>query len=390
MAETRNDIQNGEEKRRRRGLWGLLGFLLILLAVLAVVVLAAYRDGTGFDVLRRYLHYGGSESAGGEVVYRYDASGSNRFAVLGSRLVVLSDTALRVLDEHGGEVWSTPVRMTAPALTQCGGRAVAYDVGGTELYVVDETGLLAHMTAGENEPYLAATVNRNGYLAVIAKTQNHKGTVSVYDEKMKRVFDFHSSRRFVADAYVTDDNARLAAVTLGQENSVFVSNVVIYRLDSEEPESSYDVSGDLESAIGQQGSRLITVGDTCLACAAANGTVEGTYSYGGSYLRDYDLGGDGFSVLLLNRYQSGSVGRLVTVDASAAELGSLEVREEILSVSAAGRYIAVLYANRLVVYNQDLQVYASLTGTDSVREALMRSDGSVLLLSAESAGLFLP
>ena len=40
MAETRNDIQNGEEKRRRRGLWGLLGFLLILLAVLAVGLLA--------------------------------------------------------------------------------------------------------------------------------------------------------------------------------------------------------------------------------------------------------------------------------------------------------------------------------------------------------------
>ena len=52
--------------------------------------------------------------------------------------------------------------------------------------------------------------------------------------------------------------------------------------------------------------------------------------------------------------------------------------------------VAVLYADRLSVYNQDLQTYATLQGTGDARSALMRSDGSVLLLSAGSASLFLP
>ena len=72
------------------------------------------------------------------------------------------------------------------------------------------------------------------------------------------------------------------------------------------------------------------------------------------------------------------------------QLGSLDVKEEILDISAAGRYLAVLYADRVVVYNPDLQVYASLTGIDQARGVLMRPDGSVLLLGAESAHLFLP
>ncbi len=50
-------------------------FLLVLIVVLGVVALAAYRDGTGFDMLRRYLNYGRPSEAGGEVLYDYDASG---------------------------------------------------------------------------------------------------------------------------------------------------------------------------------------------------------------------------------------------------------------------------------------------------------------------------
>ena len=102
------------------------------------------------------------------------------------------------------------------------------------------------------------------------------------------------------------------------------------------------------------------------------------------------MGGTGFTALLLNRYRSGSVGRLVTVDKNGELMGSLDVREEVLSVSASGRYLAVLYSDHLVVYNQDLQPYATLQGTGDNKEALMRQDGSVLLLSSRSASLFLP
>ena len=61
-----------------------------------------------------------------------------------------------------------------------------------------------------------------------------------------------------------------------------------------------------------------------------------------------------------------------------------------LGLSAAGRYLAVLYMDSLVIYNRELQVYASLRGTDYAKSVLMRPDGSALLLSSESAGLFLP
>lgn len=380
----------GEEKRHP--IRSFLSFAVLLATVLLVVLFAAYRDGTGFDILRRYLHYGRSEQAGGEVVYHYDASSKNRFALLGDYLVVLSDASLRLFDGQGAEVWSTPVTMASPALATGGGRAVAYDVGGTALYVLDQTGLLLELTAHEEEPYISATLNQSGVLAVTAQKRGYKGSIKVYDQALEPdpAFEFQSSQRFVLDGYVRGD--RLAAVTLGQENGVFISSVGFYDLskNAKEPEASYSISGGLVAAVGEAEGRIATVSDTVLTFAGTDGEISASYPYQGAYLREYDLGGSGFTALLLNRYRSGSVGRLVTVDKNGEELGSLEVREEVLSISAAGRYLAVLYAGHLTVYNQDLQAYATLQGTEDTRGALMRPDGTVLLLSASSASLFLP
>ena len=394
MADKTNDIWNdndGEEEApaKRGRLRRFLLFALVLLAVLGVVVVAAWRDGTGFDALHRLFSYGGEEGAG-EIRYSYSDSDSNRFALLGDTLVVLSDTELRVLGPDGQEIWSTPVRMGSPALETGGGLAVAYDVGGTELYVVDEEGERSALTATEEYPFLSARLNGDGWLAVTAGLEGYKGGVTVYDDRMEEIFLYKASKRFVLDACVTEDCSALAAVTLGQENSTFVSNVVLYELDQEEPYADYDVSDGLAAAIGEQRDRLIMMADTCLTSAGLDGEVHAVYPYNGAYLREFDLRGDGFTALLLNRYKAGGLGRLVTVDPEGEEIASLDVNREILSLSAAGDYLAVLYMDSAVIYTEELEVYASLEGTDYAREVLMRPDGSVLLLGAESARLFLP
>lgn len=388
MSDKSKETLKKEEEEEERYHSGFLTFFLTLAAVLLVVLLAAYRDGTGFDVLRRYLNYGVAEKAGDEIIYDYDSSSKNRFAVLGENLLVLSDASFSLLDKHGGELWSVPVNLSSPALSCGGGRAVAYDVGGTALYLADESGVIWELSATEEEPFIAASLNDDGYLAVTSEKKGFKGSVSVYNPSFGQSFVFDSSRRFVLDACVLDNC--LAAVTLGQENGAFVSNVVLYHMPEEQPAADYNISGGLVAAIGEQDRKIVTVSDTCLTYASTAGEVQATYTYKGSYLREYALEGDGFAALLLNRYRSGSVGRLVTVGHNGGELGSLEIREEILGISASGRYLAVLYSDRLVIYNDDLQPYATLRGTDYARGVLMRPDGSALLLSSESASLFLP
>lgn len=396
MSDRTKDIWNdddgaGEEKTpRRHWLRSFLGFLLTLTVVLLVVLAAAWRDGTGFDALRRYFAYGSASSGTGGSGYVYDVSAQNRFAAVGNRLVVLSDTALSVLADDGSVVWSTSVKMSAPALSTGGGWAAAYDAGGTELYVVDEAGLRYQLQAGSDEPYLSATLNDSGLLAVTYRKKNYKGAVTVYDRIGGELFTFNSSKNFVADARATNDGKRLVAVTLGQSGGEFVSNVVIYEMSKEEPQSRCSIPGGLALAMGQAGENTSVVCDNCLALVTPEGNLEAQYSFANSYLREYDLAGDGCSVLLLNRYRSGNTGRLVTVDDTGREMASLDIDEEIRCVTAAGRYIAVLYGERLVIYNQMLEVYATLSGTDRIREVLILENGSALLAAAGKATRFLP
>ena len=109
--------------------------------------------------------------------------------------------------------------------------------------------------------------------------------MSVYNAKLEKVFDFNSSRRFVADACVTDDCAFLAAVTLGQEDGTFVSNIVLYDLTQTEPVANYSVRDGLVTSITQQSGKLVTVSDNKLTIADTAGQIAGEYSYGGAYLR---------------------------------------------------------------------------------------------------------
>ncbi len=397
MAEnTTQDIWNDDDGAERQKphqqhrVRKVLIFALILVLVLGVVLVAAYRDGTGFDVLRRHFNYGHIESDDGEALYDYDSSAENRFAVMGEHLAVLSDSALQILDKNGDEVWSTTVKMTSPALIYGGGRAAAYDVGGNVVHVLDNRGEIQTLETGTGEAILSVTLNDAGWLAVTTEAPNYKGFVTVYDTKLEAIFRFQSSERFVMDAYVTDDCKTLAAVTLGQENGIFVSNIVLYDLTKQDPVANYDVVDGLVLEIDQMGGKLTTVSDTSLTFANTRGELLGSYDYKGEYLREFSLEADTFAALLLNRYQSGSVGRLVTVAPDGTEIARLDIRDEVQSMSAKGRYLAVLYLDSLVIYNQNLEVYASLQGINSAKEVLVREDGSAILLSAEDARIFLP
>ena len=304
-------------------------------------------------------------------------------------IAILSDRELTVLDESGGQVCRLTVSLASPALDACNGRAVAYDVGGTELCVVDDSGEKLHLTT--DGVIYSATLNGSGYLAVTAEAANCKSAVSVYDPGGVEIFRFKSAQRFLSTAVVTEDGKNLAAVALGQEGGVFTSHILFYDLtqDAQEPQETVAVPDDLVFTLGATDTALAALGQDGVSFLPAAGEAK-RYDFAGWYLRGYHFGGEGFALLQLNRYQSGSAGKLVSVDANGEVLGELELGEEVLDLSAAGRYIAVLYTDRCVIYNSALQEYASLVGTDSIRAVLQRQDGSALLLGAEEARLFVP
>ncbi len=378
--------------RRPHRLRRFLVPLLVALAVLGAVGFAAARNLNSMDSLRRLLSYNKvSQNEDGKAeLFRFDSDRGAKYHLLGGKLLVVSSARIALLSENGGEIWSRAVNFSNPAVELGGRTAAVYDVGGTELYIVGSRGLVRDMSAESENGILSASLNGSDYLALTTLKSGFRAAVSVYDPSGEPMFTFNSSERYVSDACVLSDNRRLAAVTLGETGGVFACTLSFYAFDSEQPLSSVTLDASVPLSLRGFGGALAVLGDDRLTVFNPDGSLLGSYRYEYPYLRGESSGSSDFAVLLLSRYRSGSALRCVAVSAEGEVLGSLDTRREILNVSAAGRYIAVLYSDSLTIYTSDFTEYATLADTDFAHQVIMRDDGSALLLGAQRAWVFVP
>ena len=370
----------------------ILSLLLVLVIVLGAVLLTVYWDRINFDAVRRGISYFGTEQSedGQTMAFSYEKGNDNCFATLGKNLVYVSNKGVAVYDHSGNILFETEIKLDTPALNVGNTMAVAYDIGGRNLVVFNEKGVKLSIELDEGLGIYSASLNRSDWLAVTAQKKSQKGNVSVYNADMDKVFEFDSAARFVTSAYVTEDCRYMVAQTLGQNEGVFASQMVVYRLDQEEQYGEFSVDDGMVLAIDSVDGQTFCIADNKAVVAAPNGQISATYEYALPYLREYSCDGDGFAVLALNRHRAGTNAKLVTLSSSGSPIGELDVTEEILHLSAAGRYIAVLYADKLVIYNKDLTEYASFTQTGLAEQVCMRSDGSVWLIAEDEISLLIP
>ena len=393
----RQKEERAEEKRlakaERPALWKrLLSLVLILALVLSALMLTVYWEDINFDALRRQIAYVGmnQDETGQTKPFPYERGNGNQFGALGKCLVQATGKGVRLYSQSGQILYEKDLQMESPALKIGGSTAVAYDIGGTNLTAFSERGELLDLSFKEGEVIYAASMNRANWMTVTLQKKGQKGCVLVYNDKMEKVFEFQSASRFTTNAYVTEDCKYLVAATLGQKDGTFQSQMVVYRLDQEALYAEFAMEDTMVLAIDSIDGQTLCLGDRSLAIVGSNGQIAAEYTYDLPYLREFSTEGDGFAVLSLNRHRAGNDGKLITVAGDGTVIAERNLSEEILDLSAAGRYIAVLYTDRLVIYNKDLTEYGCFTETKAASMARVRNDGSVWLISEDSAGLLIP
>lgn len=375
-----------KRKKPRKWLW----LTLTVIVVLGVVAAAVLWDANSFDGLRRSIIYARAEKdeTGCARLYYYENDATSRFAALDGSLVTVAANQIRVLDERSRVLYQTGVRFLHPDLVSGGGVAVAYDIGGTTMYVVDSKGLRWQKeTEGE---LITVSVNPNGYVTASYNKNGAKAAVTAWDSEGNEKFTFNSSQRFVMTAALGRDDRTLVAVTMGQEDGKFQSFLVLYHINSEKEVATTPIDGGVTYALETMQKTFCAVTEQGLYMLDTNGAVKTSYSYGGQFLRRCVMGDGGWATLLLSRYKSGGYASLITVDDEGNELGGCDVDGEVLDISSAGRYVAVLFSDRLIIYDKYLTEVATLPDVSEARAVLMRSDGSAVLAGASSASLYLP
>lgn len=375
-----------QKKKSRKWLWLTLTVLVVLGAVAAAVLWNA----NSFDGLRRSIIYARAEKdeTGCAKLYYYENDATSRFAAIDGSLVTVAANQVRLLDERSQVLYQNSVRFLHPDLVSGGGVAVAYDIGGTALYALDSKGLRWQQeTEGE---LIAVTVNPHGYVTAVYNKSGAKAAVTVWDSNGAAVFTFQSAQRFVMTAALGQDDRTLAAVTMGQEDGKFQSFLVLYHTDSDKMVATTPVDGGVAYALETLQREFCAVTEQGLYLLDSGGELKASYSYGGQFLRRCVVGDGGWAALLLSRYKSGGYASLITVDGDGNELGGCDIDGEVLDISTAGRYVAVLFSDRLTIYDKYLTEVATLPDVSEVRAVLMRADGSAVLAGASGASLYLP
>ena len=401
MEFERGNPQEDGPKRVAQRDWRKAGKIgLAVLGVIGVVMLIlAIADTAVWDNIRRFgAHLLTEKDENGCVqLYEYSAEKDRSSAMLGDNLVLASARHVMLINDRGENLYSADVKFHRGAIATAGNWAAVYDVGGREIHLLGKEGLVRVLKAEGN--ILACSVNEKGYLAVTSSKSGYKAAVSVYDQRGELAFQFLSSDRFLMTAAVAPECTQMAAVSMGMNTipeedegtaSDFESSVVLYDLKEKDPRASQGFPGEAVVDLGLVGDNYCAVTEEALRFVDQNGTLAGSFEFEGRYLRRCSLGGGDYAALVLGRSRSGARARLVTVDENGERIGQIRIDDEVLSISASGKYVAVLYSDYLTIYDKKLRALASLDDVSAAKSVLMRPDGSAVLVGAEAASLYLP
>lgn len=395
MAQKPQENRPEKKKTRVQIVFSLLArfaaALLTVAMLFAALMVVIHRDNLTLDPIRRWVNYGSIHvnEEGKTEEYAFSGDSSNSFASLSGGLLVCSRSALQVYSDTGESVVNLGVSMNAPIIDVVGEHAVVYDVGGNQLYQFTGTQKVFEYTPKGNGRILAARVNSSGYLSVVEQTAGHEASVTIYDNTHRARIGINETSNYVTDAIISPNNHFAALIEIYQNEGRLDTNLVIYRLSDAHVFSTCKLEDEMVLDMKWDNDRIWLQRESGITVCDAEGTILGSWNDNAKYLEGYSLDGSQYAVELVSRYKSGSAGDLRIIDKDGQQVVSRRVNEEVLSVSAAGNYIAVLTTGSLTVYQDDLQLYASVANS-TARRIIMREDGSVLMIGSETARLFLP
>ncbi len=372
----------------------LLALLATSALVLLAMVLVIYRDTINVDTFKHWLAYRNMDTGTTGETDPFSHAGGDKLSIayLDSGIVTASAAGAHYYTLDGEHLAEEVLSMENPVLTSSRTTAVVYDAGNQSLFAFRNSQEYFSLSLNGGADLLSARPNDGGWLAVTAQQSGYKGAVTVYDRRGEPVIQISLSSTFAVDAAVSPDGQTAAVVTIGQQDGVFFSRLLLYQVNQQEPFAQVDLGSltvldmDFDEGVvwllGED--RLLTVS------LLPEGQQVQTYYISPNYLKGCSLGGDGFAFLLVGRYRSGGATQALRIDSSAQAVQSIPLNSQVLDYAAAGDTYALLSGSQLSLYNAKLEQFADVGNTQAARKVALSANGSAVLANDQYAWLYIP
>ncbi len=362
--------------------------ILIVLALIGVAFFA-FADNINTDGLSRVFTYFSSakddDGSISEISVSSDAR--NSYGQLNGNFVVADAGGVKLYSVNGQQIFSHSLLMTRPVVKTGDELGIVYDIGGNTLLVFNKESVLK--TIETDYPVIDASISGD-WITLTTEESGYKALVTVYDKNLSACYMFYSADAYIIAAAASPDGHSVTAVSMKIIDSVFVTELLTYRLDSEEMYSSHRLED-------QTALYFEYVSDTemCVICEEKVFFVneDGTsfsYDYSSTYLGGFDISSNGNVALVLNKNSVGTKCSLVSVAKDGTLLGSVDSNTELLSVSYEGDYVGALTAGQLNIYDDNLTPRLAVSDIAGAKKVFMQKDGTAFIVFGDRVKLYIP
>lgn len=376
---------SAKEKKGKRLSGRFAVFITILLFVCTVIF---FNNRFSSGSLRRisYWIFNGVRGDATEASINFDANEYNRYKLLNGNLCVISPERLSVYKLSGNQTLNEPSLLRSPAAETSKSRFIAYDLGGLNFYVANNSKILFSGTA--DAQILNANMNNAGDFAIVTDDEDCKSLVTVYNSKFETVYKFHSSEKYIFDAAISPNGSSVAIAAYGTAEGSFEASVLLGRLKDDSFYATVPLGGSMPLDILYHSDNKISVicNDRTLLYNA-NGTLISEVSHEELPVKAFAQSPGKLTAVLIDNYQNGGNAKLLLVN-SSGESVSMDIPEDVYSLSCDGNYTSVQLSDKCVVYKNDLTQHCEFKIPASITRCIVNSDGSVLSIGDNFAMLY--
>ncbi|WRS27903.1 DUF5711 family protein [Oscillospiraceae bacterium MB08-C2-2] len=348
MANT-TDFQKLRKKRQRKE---TLKRILILggvaLALASVVFLNSYLIDIGATT--HLSDYISSLGGGG---YPVSVPGGEIISVEGldTDLAVLNDTNLYIYSPKG-KIISSVQQMNSNSIMDVGGkRVLTYSIGSKRLAIHSRSQEVFAQDFPFGVQY--ASMNEQGYFAVVTSSQQYVSQVLVYDSSFKEIYQFFSAENIVTGVSVSPSGKMLAVACLNTQNGMLQSVLYLYRLNAEKEVAKILLTEELILNVDfAEDKRISVVTDKSWVNFSDTGLELNRYSFEDQPLISFRSQGKNM-LFLLGQYKDTRSQDLAVVDTAGIQRAGLHSSDRIRDMALDSKNIYLLYDDGLYTYNYD-------------------------------------
>ena len=380
--------------RRGKG----LRITLMLLSILLVLLLLAwliFPHVMNPDRLVRFFRYMGLREKENYGRVTFEAAAGNVYAGFDDGLLVGTETGLTLYALDGEQKAFVQGSLPTPVLRTGGEVSLVFSPGSSYAAAIGAGGdiLLDGALSGA---LLDASVSFDGYSVRLTAESGSKAVAEVLNPKQEAIYRFSSRTRYLNACAVSEKGEWLAVASLEEERSIYRSAVVLLRTDRPVADLEQEDSGAVRAELGNRviyelrfldESHLLAVTQDELVFLDLKGELLSSLPLEGERLVDYAVSREGWLLLAL---EGGGAAKVLSLDASGNTLARLELADRVRSVSAEGRYGAVLTEMELRILDSRLEEYDRSWDVLGATRVVVRADGTALLIAAGGTKLFIP